>query len=105
MAGMWRINTVTRQLQSKHADPPPLSVPRYLMLQENLQAFLWIVGLLISLGTMALAFALQAISQSRESELPSHALWAYAPADQTEVADWLRQRKDSTDYSCLVRVR
>jgi hypothetical protein len=114
----------------------------YLTLQDDLQDFLWIVGAVISLGTLALGFAVQALNQSRQAiirgagdcieylpfpEVPSHTVWAYglyytallalsygptrialisvgrsirdaivgdAPAEETEVEDWLKQRKE-----------
>jgi hypothetical protein len=123
MAGIWRINAVIRQLQSdgRGGDPAARSATLYLTLQDNLQAFLWIVGVVISLGTLALGFAAQAL------KMPSHAVWAYGlyytalfalsygptqialvsvgrsirdaivgdtPVNQTEVEAWLRRRKE-----------
>jgi hypothetical protein len=123
MAGIWRINAVIRQLQSdgRGGDAPARSATLYLTLHDNLQAFLWIVGVVISLGTLALGFAAQAV------DMPSHAVWAYGlyytalfalsygptqialvsvgrairdaivgdmPVNQNEVEAWLRRRKE-----------
>jgi hypothetical protein len=80
MAGIWRINAVTRQLHpdGRGGDPPARSATLYLTLQDHLQAFLWIVGLVISLGTLALGFAAQALTQDpRFPDVPSHTVWAY----------------------------
>ena len=78
MLGIWRIHAVTRQLQLNGSDPAPRSAMLYLTLRENLQAFLWIVGVVISLGTLALGFAAQALTQDpRYPDLSSRTLWAY----------------------------
>jgi hypothetical protein len=79
MAGIWRIHTIIRQLQPNGSagNPPPASVRLYLSLQDHLQAFLWTFGVLISLGTLALGFAMQALAQRWHITVPTHALWAY----------------------------
>jgi hypothetical protein len=80
MAGIWRIHAVARQLppNGSGGDPPTGSARLYLTLQDHLQAFLWIGGVVISLGTLALAFALQGLAQVKGlPDAPRHALWAY----------------------------
>ncbi|WP_084510661.1 hypothetical protein [Nocardia lijiangensis] len=53
----------------------------YLTLRDDLQAFLWILGVVISLGTLALGFALQALIHDSDTDdaqsQVSQAVWVY----------------------------
>jgi hypothetical protein len=86
--GIWRINVATRQLQSDGTgvDAPAHSATLYLTLGEDLQAFLWIVGVLISLGTLALGFAVQALDQVAQAVDQAGQVHAVTPCDKAAQA-------------------
>ena len=80
MLGIWRVHAIARQLQPSggRGDHPPPSARLYLSLQDHLQAFLWTLGVIISLGTLALGLAVQALNQEPgPPDVPSHVVWAY----------------------------
>ena len=81
MSGIWRIHAASEQIRSGNDGPghAPDRVDNYLTLQDHLQAFLWIVGALISLGTLAFGFAIKAIKEVHSPivDIPDQAFWAY----------------------------
>jgi hypothetical protein len=74
MVGIWRIHTATQDLRRSHAGRADTTANRivlYLALQDHLQAFLWTLGTMITLGTLTLAFAMKALGAADE------VVWAY----------------------------
>jgi hypothetical protein len=74
MVGIWRIHAATQDLRRGHGGQGATTQRRialYMALQDHLQAFLWIVGAMISLGTLALGFAMKTLGAADE------VVWAY----------------------------
>ena len=77
MCGIWRIHAASRQLRTTGEGGPnyaPRRVEDYLTLHDHLQAFLWIIGALISLGTLVFGFAYEALKDELREELKKKAL-------------------------------
>jgi hypothetical protein len=120
MVGIWRVHTATQDLRRGRTRLGATAV-LYLTLQDHLQALLWIVGAMISFGTLTLGFALKTLG------VPDEVVWAYglyytsllagsyvptylglvsagrsirdeltghAPHDGAELEGWLRQRDE-----------
>jgi hypothetical protein len=81
MLGMWRIHTASQQLRSggDASGYTSRQAENYLTLHDHLQTFLWIVGALISLGTLAFGSGIKAAGAESGStvDTPGQPVWAY----------------------------
>jgi hypothetical protein len=118
MVGMWRVHAAARSLRPGMQGA---GVELYLTLQDHLQALLRIVGAIITLATLAFAFAMKALGLSNEvvwiyglyytavlalSYTPTHAvlvaaghslrddLTGGAPRERGKQPAWLRERHE-----------
>jgi hypothetical protein len=124
MAGIWRIHAATEELESNRGKPGATTQHRmalYMILQDHLQAFFWILGTMISLGTLALAFGIKALGAEDQivwvyglyytallalSYAPTqlglvssgrtlrHELTGDAPQGAAEIEGWLQRRHE-----------
>ena len=80
MWGVWRIYTASWQLRSDASpDSAAQRMQVYLALQGHLQAFLWMVGSIISVATLTFGFAIDAINKAwcTSPNIPREVAWAY----------------------------